>query len=171
MTDRISRGRHEPSSLSRVGGSVILTTPIHMKNMRARRINAVRGLIFCAVAVLLLAGAGCEGTPIGPSLASTPLTNLDLKPTFGDPNACCCHVTGIVTNNNSVAVHVSIKFSAFQSATAPDPFASILYFIEDLQPRASHNVDAAGFLIPCSTINKQLLRTELSVRGVTFPAQ
>jgi hypothetical protein len=75
----------------------------------------------------------------------------------------------VVTNNNTVPVHVTIKFDAFQTQTSPDPFASAIYFIEDLQPRATHAVDASGFLIPCNAINLQLLRKEVSVRGVAFP--
>jgi hypothetical protein len=133
---------------------------------RAATKAGVRLLLVVATACLLSA---CEGTPDGPSLADVPLTNIGLRPTLGDATACCCHVTGTVTNSNSVPVHVTIKFAAFQNATAPDPFASVVYFIEDLQPGARHNVDAAGFLVPCSAINLQFLRKELSVRGVTFP--
>lgn len=134
-----------------------------------RRRGAMTGLVF-AVLLGTFALSGCEGTPEGPSLADVPLTNVGLRPTLAnDPTACCCHVTGVVRNNNSVPVHVTIKFAAFQTQTSPDPFASTVYFIEDLQAGASHNVDSAGFLIPCNAINLSLLRKELSVRGVAFP--
>jgi hypothetical protein len=114
--------------------------------------------------------AGCEGTPSGPSLADVTLTSVALQPTLaGDASACCCRVTGVVSNNNSVPVHVTLKFAAFRTQTSPDPFASILYFVEDLQPGARHNMDASGFLIPCASINPQLLRREVSVRGLTAP--
>lgn len=113
--------------------------------------------------------SGCEGTPAGPSLADVPLTAVGLRPTLADATACCCHITGVLTNNNAVPVHVTVKFAAFQTPTSPDPFASVLYFVEDLRPQARHNVDAAGFLVPCSAINTQLLRKDVSVRGVAFP--
>lgn len=136
---------------------------------RPRRGSAVVGVVF-AVVLGTFALSGCEGTPDGPSLADVPLTNVGLRPTLAnDPTACCCHVTGLVTNNNSVPVHVTIKFAAFRSQTSPDPFASTVYFIEDLQPGGRHNVDSAGFLIPCNAINLGLLRKEVSVRGVAFP--
>lgn len=138
-------------------------------NEGSRRGGAVAGLVF-AVVLGTFALAGCEGTPEGPSLADVPLTNVGLRPTLAnDPTACCCRVTGVVRNNNSVPVHVTIKFAAFRTQTSPDPFASTVYFIEDLQAGASHNVDSAGFLIPCNAINLSLLRREVSVRGVTFP--
>jgi hypothetical protein len=121
--------------------------------------------------LLALLSLGCEGTPLGPSLAEVTLENVGLRPTQGSRDACCCHVTGVVTNRTTAPVHVTLKFAAFQSQTSPDPFASIVYFIEDLQPGARHDVDAAGFLIPCSAINLQFLRRELSVRGVAFPPQ
>lgn len=122
---------------------------------------------------LVVAGvlfAACEGMPAGPSLADTPLTNVGLRPTLAnDATACCCHVTGVLRNNNAVPVHVTVKFAAFQTPTSPDPFASIVYFVEDLPAGASHNVDAAGFLVPCNAINPSLLRKEVSVRGLSAP--
>jgi hypothetical protein len=127
-----------------------------------------------ALVLSLVLGAftlsGCEGTPAGPSLADVPLTSVGLRPTLAnDPTACCCHVTGVLTNNNTVPVHVTVKFAAFLTQTSPDPFASTVYFVEDLQAGARHDVDASGFLIPCNAINLQLLRKEVSVRGIAFP--
>lgn len=134
-----------------------------------RHVGAMAGLVF-AVVLGTFALSGCEGTPDGPSLADTPLTNVGLRPTLAnDPTACCCHVTGVVSNKNSVPVDVTIKFAAFKTSTSPDPFASIVYFVEDLQAGASHAVDAPGFLIPCTAIDLSLLRREVSVRGVAFP--
>lgn len=135
---------------------------------RLNRMHVLGSLVLASVCAL----AACEGTPAGPSLADVPLTNVALRPTLaGDATLCCCHVTGVLTNNNTVPVDVTLKFAAFQTPTSPDPFASILYFVEDLQSGARHNVDAAGFLVPCSAINPQLLRKEVSVRGVAFPPQ
>lgn len=133
------------------------------------RFNRMAGVLAGAV-LLLCVSIGCEGTPAGPSLADTTLTNVSLRPTLAnDATACCCHVTGVLSNNNSVPVHVTIKFAAFQSSTSPDPFASVLYFVEDLRAGARHNVDASGFLVPCNAINPQFLRKEISVRGVSYP--
>ena len=140
--------------------------------MNDTRLSGI-GSTMARAALLISFGAlmlsACEGTPSGPSLADVPLTNVGLRPTLGDATACCCHVTGVLTNNNSVPVHVTVKFAAFQTATSADPFASVLYFVEDLQARARHDVDAAGLLVPCSAINLQFLRKEVSVRGVAFP--
>ncbi|MCC6987658.1 MAG: hypothetical protein IT181_01585 [Acidobacteria bacterium] len=129
--------------------------------------------LFAFLGALVVSGclfAACEGAPVGPSLADTPLTSVSLRPTLAnDATACCCHVTGVLRNNNPVPVHVTIKFAAFQSSTSPDPFANIVYFVEDLQAGASHNVDAPGFLVPCNAINLSLLRKEISVRGIGSP--
>lgn len=134
-----------------------------------RRASALAGLVF-ALVVGTFALSGCEGTPEGPSLADVPLTNVGLRPTLAnDPTACCCHVTGVLSNNNTVPVHVTVRFAAFQTATSPNPFATTVYFVEDLQAGARHNVDAAGFLVPCTAINLATLRKEVSVRGVAFP--
>src|SRR5215207_3113839 len=68
--------------------------------------------------------AACEDAPIGPSLGAVPVTNLGLTPSQGNVGLCCCHVTGAARNDNSVAVHVTIKFSAFnvaRPANGPDP--------------------------------------------------
>lgn len=133
------------------------------------RTDRMAGLL-ATVVLLACVSIGCEGTPAGPSLADTPLTNIALRPTLAnDATACCCHVTGVLSNNNTVPVHVTIKFAAFQTATSPDPFASVLYFVEELRAGARHNVDASGFLVPCNAINPGLLRKEISVRGVAYP--
>jgi len=138
-------------------------------NEGARRGTAMAGLAL-ALLVVAFTTAACEGTPEGPSLADVPLTNVGLRPTLAnDPTACCCHVTGVLTNSNTVPVHVTVKFAAFRSATSPDPFASTVYFVEDLQAGATHVVDSPGFLIPCNAIDLALLRKEVSVRGVAFP--
>src|SRR5215207_2503120 len=75
--------------------------------------------------------AACEDSPVGPSLGAVPVTNLGLKPSQGNPGLCCCHVTGVARNDNSVAVHVTIKFSAFNAPPGPnapaEPLSTVLY--------------------------------------------
>src|SRR5689334_11076568 len=86
------------------------------------------------VGVSALAFAACEDAPVGPSLGAVPVAVTGLKPSQGNPGLCCCHVVGSARNDNSVPVHVTIKFSAFNVARPPngpdpDPLSTILYFI------------------------------------------
>ena len=96
--------------------------------------------------------AACEDSPVGPSLSAVPVTNLGLKPSQGNPGLCCCHVTGLARNDNSVAVHVTIKFSAFNAPPGPnapaEPLSTILYFIKDLQPGQTHQIRSARLHLP-----------------------
>lgn len=122
------------------------------------------------VAMAAFAVAACEDAPTGPSLGAVPVTNLGLKPSQGNPGLCCCHVTGTARNDNSVTVHVTIKFAAFNTPNG-DPLSTILYFIKDLQPGQTHQIEAPGFIFPCSQIPEGIrnVRTEVEVRGVTYP--
>jgi len=132
------------------------------------------GLRYCRpwlfVGLSALALTACEDSPLGPSLSAVPVSNLGLRSTTGNPGLCCCHVTGIARNNNTVPVHVTIKFAAFPT-NDPEPLSTILYFIKDLQPGATHQIDAPGFVFPCSTFPSgiQNVRTEVEVKGITFP--
>lgn len=117
-----------------------------------------------------LSSGGCaDVTPTGPSLSDVQLSGITTAPTAGDRSLCCCRVVGTATNRNGVPVHVTLKFSAYQTPTASEPLSTLLYFIKDFQPGASHAVDAPGFIFPCSVINN--LKTEVEVRGITFPPQ
>ena len=88
---------------------------------------------------------------------------------------CCCHVTGQARNDNSVAVHVTIKFSAFNAPPGPnapaEPLSTILYFIKDLQPGQTHQIEAPGFIFPCNQIPEGIrnVKTEVEVKGITYP--
>jgi hypothetical protein len=125
--------------------------------------------------VSALAVSACEDAPVGPSLGAVPVTNLGLKPSQGNPGLCCCHVTGVARNDNSVSVHVTIKFSAFNAAPAPgrdaEPLSTILYFIKDLQPGQTHQIEAPGFIFPCNQIPEGIrnVKTEVEVKGITYP--
>jgi len=112
--------------------------------------------------------AACARTPVGPSLAGVTLQNVALQPTLGDRNLCCCHVVGTVRNANSVSVHVTITFAAYDGQKA-EPLSRILYFIKDLEPGQAHSVDASGFLYPCAVIKD--LKWEIDVKGIAYPPQ
>jgi hypothetical protein len=118
------------------------------------------GCVLCAVC--------CQGMPAGPSLSNLLVTNLSWKSTTSDVNLCCCRVNGKVTNNNTVPVHVSIKFKGY-GAIPTDPVATTEYFIENLRPSATQNIDAAGFIVPCSAITS--LKYEVEVKGLASPPQ
>jgi hypothetical protein len=127
------------------------------------------------VALGALGFTACEDAPVGPSLGAVPVTNLGLLPSQGNPGLCCCHVTGQARNDNSVPVHVTIKFSAFNAPPAPgrdaEPLSTILYFIKDLQPGQTHQIEAPGFIFPCSQIPEGVrnVKTEVEVKGITYP--
>lgn len=120
----------------------------------------------CLVAVLSMAGCA-DVTPTGPSLADVQLSGITTAPTTGDRSLCCCRVVGTATNRNGVAVHATLKFSAYQTATAAEPLSTLIYFIKDFQPGATHAIDAPGFIFPCNVINN--LKTEVEVRGISSP--
>jgi len=75
-------------------------------------------------------------------------------------------VAATVENHNSVGVHATVKFSAMDGQDT-DPLATILHFLPDLTPRESRDIDAAGFVFPCTAI--QRVRTEVDVKGLTSP--
>ena len=132
--------------------------------------------VFALVGISALGVSGCEDAPVGPSLGAVPVAVTGLKPSLGNPGLCCCHVLGTARNDNSVPVHVTIKFSAFNtpptaSAPNPDPLSTILYFIRDLQPGQSHQIEAPGFIFPCNQIPEGIknVKTEVEVKGITYP--
>ncbi|HEY8550554.1 MAG TPA: hypothetical protein VIL35_11405 [Vicinamibacterales bacterium] len=135
---------------------------------RRRLAHAVSLSIFVAGCAFGI--AACEDSPTGPSLSAVTVQNLSLRPTTGNPGLCCCHVVGTARNDNTVPVHVTIKFAAFNQPNA-DPLSTILYFIKDLQPGQTHAIDAPGFIFPCNAIPEGIrnVRTEIDVKGITFP--
>jgi hypothetical protein len=106
--------------------------------------------------------AACETVPTGPSLTGVSFTALARKATIGDPNVCCCHATGNVTNNNSVPVHVTIAIAAIDRQNLE--LGRVPAFIRDLQPGSTRSVEAAGFVFPCATIDR--LDYELTVNSL-----
>ena len=136
----------------------------------SRLIGASAFVVLTAIGI-----AGCEDSPVGPSLSAVPVTNLGLKPSQDNPGLCCCHVTGVARNDNSVSVHVTIKFSAFNAPPGPnapaEPLSTILYFIKDLPPGQTHQIEAPGFIFPCNQIPEGVrnVKTEVEVKGITYP--
>jgi hypothetical protein len=109
---------------------------------------------------------GCEGLPAGPSLAGVTLTNLRTQSTIGDPSLCCCHVLATVRNANTVGVHATIKFAAFDNGG--QELSRTVYFLENFAANTSRDIDAPGFVFACNLVRD--VKYELSVRGLTQPA-
>jgi hypothetical protein len=142
-------------------------------------ISGQRGFVQWSTAICLaslsISSVACEDFQTGPSLSAIAIEQA-LVSTTDNPSICCCRVTGTVTNNNDVAVHVTITWAAFENAQAVEPFARIVHFINDLQPSQVKSFDtlpefngpgASGFLVPCSAIGD--LRREVDVNGLVFP--
>ena len=122
-------------------------------------------LQFGIILIGLALSSGCEGLPAGPSLADVAVTNLRTQPTIGDNNLCCCHVLGTARNNNAVALHATLKLAAV--GANQQEISRVVYFIENFQPGASHQIDAGGFLFECARVRN--IKYEVSVRGLTSP--
>jgi hypothetical protein len=123
-------------------------------------------LTLATLACLGAFAAGCESPPVGPSLANVTVTGVGLRATVGDAALCCCRAIGTATNRNTVPVHVSVKFAGYDGRSA-EPLSTIFYFIKDLQPGASHAIDAPGFVVPCSAITD--VKVEVDVKGISYP--
>ena len=122
--------------------------------------------VFAASGALVWTTSGCGQPPLGPSLSSVTLENVSLQSTAGDASLCCCRAVGRATNRNTVAVDVTVKFSAF-SGSDPIPLATVVYFIENMRPNESQPIDASGFLFSCARITD--LKSEIDVKGLSSP--
>ena len=121
-----------------------------------------------AAALMCVAAAfssSCRGIPTGPDLKNLTV-NYSTQATTADAGACCCRVVGTATNQNTETVHVTIKFTAIDAQNAE--ISRTLYFIKDFQRGATHQIDAAGFVFPCSSIDR--VTAEVEVRGITSPS-
>jgi hypothetical protein len=118
------------------------------------------------VAVVMLMSSCGRGAPLGPSLSNVALEGVRTQPTAGNPNLCCCHVVGSATNNNEVVVDVLIRFAAFDGEQNI-PIGSLFYFIDDLQPGARHEIDAAGLFFSCSRVRE--IKSAVEVRSPQSP--
>jgi len=129
------------------------------------RVRCAVGPVILVVAVVMT--VACRVPPTGPSLSNVSVSNLQLKSTIeGRNDLCCCRVVGEISNQNQVAVHATLKFSAFRTG-ATEPLSSIVHFVPDLAPGSTEPIEAAGFLFSCSNIDE--LRTEVDLKGLTSP--
>lgn len=144
-----------------------------------------------AIAAIALTTVSCGTVPTGPSLANVTLSGPNgaaiqtragwlasqLPTVFAagsttarDPTVCCCHIRAVITNGNSVPVHVVVQFAAMD--TGGTELARIVNFAEDLLPGASYRIPddgpgAAGFLLPCAAIDH--VDYQLDVKGLNPP--
>jgi hypothetical protein len=130
--------------------------------MRLRRTS----FLWLALLAVLASSWSCRGLPNGPSLSNVQVSALTLQPTIGDNSLCCCRVVGSVRNLNSVPVHLTFKFEAFDGER-PGRISSILYFVDDLEPQAERQIDAHGLLYPCQVIKE--LKTDVRIKGLANP--
>jgi hypothetical protein len=159
----------------------------------------------CVCAWVLVSSAlvlSCSTVPNGPSLTNvtfSPAINettvwkaqqrptvigLDGKP---DPTVCCCHITGTITNRNSVPVYALVQFAAV--APNGDQLSRSLFYAPDLRPGQTTTIEAppasadcllnagsqangepilnkcAGFLLPCASIDHVNYQINVSSAG------
>ena len=118
--------------------------------------------------------AACEDSPVGPSLSAVPVSNLALKPSQGNPGLCCCHVTAWPATTTPCRPRHDQVLGLQRAARAErpgEPLSTILYFIKDLQPGQTHQIEAPGFIFPCDQIPEGIknVKTEVEVKGITYP--
>jgi hypothetical protein len=118
----------------------------------------------------------CESVSVGPSLSQVTFSpaidtpggwRLAQKATITDPTVCCCHVTGNVTNHNSVPLHVTITFAAMDTHSLQ--LGRTVQFVPDLQPGATQSVEVSGFLLSCASIDHVNYQLNVSSVGSTPP--
>lgn len=127
--------------------------------------NLRAGLLPVVVCAAALTVAGCQSLPTGPSLTAFEITNIAGQPTIGDRSLCCCHVVGTATNRTTVPLHATITFSGFD--TRDKEISKIVYFMQDVAPGQTRNINAPGFIVPCNAITR--FSWEVKVRAVTYP--
>ena len=54
--------------------------------------------------------------------------------------------------------------SQVRSGSDPIPLGTVIYFIESMQPQATQQIDASGFLFSCTRIKE--LKSEVDVKGL-----
>jgi hypothetical protein len=145
-----------------------------------------------AVAFTTMWLVACSTVPNGPSLSNvsfSPAINdpaiwkQQQQPTVVglngqlDPTVCCCHITGTISNHNSVPVYALITFAAMGDSSQSMELSRTLFYSPDLLAGQSQPIMAppasaeclinagpqassepiqnqcAGFLLACSSIN------------------
>lgn len=121
------------------------------------------------VSLALLANLpGCREADPGPDLAvEVPRESLAFQPTTGDPALCCCRIVGRVINPSTVAVHVTLRFRAFEPGQS-EPSGTAIDFLATVLPQEERQIEATGLLKPCDTYERFVLE-DIDVNGVWFP--
>ena len=118
--------------------------------------------------VVVVGLGGCQDFTQGPALSvEVPPSSLALTPTGTSDLECCCKVTGRVVNHSTVPVHATLRFDAF-AASGPEPIATAIDFLADIQPNEDRPIEASGILMPCSAIDRFEL-VDIDLRGIWFP--
>lgn len=147
-----------------MGSTTARVTPVAACGMRASA-----AILPTAVALLLMLPMltmGCSSPPLGPTLRDVIMDRVTLQSTAGDASLCCCRAVTTVTNQNSVAVDVTLKFSAY-SGSDPIPLGTVVHFIDRMPPQATERVEASGFLFSCGRITE--VKSEIDVKGLDAP--
>jgi hypothetical protein len=116
--------------------------------------------------VALVLTMSCSSPPLGPTLRDVIMEKVTLQSTAGDASLCCCRAVTNVTNQNTVTVDVTLKFSAY-SGNDPIPLGTVVHFIDRMPPQAQQRVEASGFLFSCARITE--VKSEIDVRGLDAP--
>ena len=117
------------------------------------------------IILFFLIDIGCSGFDTGPSLV-VDVSQMSLEPTLGNSTLCCCRVVGNVINHSTIAVHVTLKFEAFEKGKQ-EPIATAVDFLDAVEPNESRSFSAAGFARSCGSIDKFLL-ADKDMRAVRF---
>jgi len=133
-----------------------------MASLAARAAFGVSVLLFVIAATL-----ACENLSPGPSLTNITLSAFGKESTTDnhDPTLCCCRATGTVTNRNSVAVYVTMTLTALDLKGSA--IQQSIYFVPDLAPGQTAQMDVPGFFVPCVSIGGFV--PSLTVHGLTEP--
>ena len=102
------------------------------------------------------------GAPSGPSLAAVQVSNVRLQPTEGNASLCCCRVAATAESENTVPVHVTVKFFAYDENPTV-PLTALVHFIRNMQPGTREPILATGLLLACSRVKD--VRVEVDVTG------
>jgi len=114
----------------------------------------------------LLLTMSCSSPPLGPTLRDVVFDKVTLESTAGDASLCCCRAVTTVTNQNTVTVDVTLKFSAY-GGNDPIPLGTVVHFIDRMAPQTSQRVEASGFLFSCGRITE--VKSEIDVKGLQSP--
>ena len=122
-----------------------------------------RPVRFAVVLMVASWTTACGGPAIGPSLADVQVSDVRLQATEGNASLCCCRVAAVAENQNTVPVHVTVKFVGYDENPS-FPLVTIVHFMKNMQPGTRQPILASGFLLACSRIKD--LRVEVDVTGL-----